>query len=133
MPVVQAQGLNAVFECRYPGALNYNWGFNGEFPTDNSYPPNVTVIPPSSDTLAKMIIPATGLYNNTVVQCLIVVIVEGEFVSELHISENATLQVQGNHNLSLTISIINYIGVGSGVAPAPGATPCWRALFSLNC
>ena len=52
--------------------------------TDNSYPPNVTVIPPSSDTPAKMIIPATGLYNNTVVQCLIVVIVEGEFVSELH-------------------------------------------------
>ena len=32
VPVVQAQGLNAVFECRYPGALNYNWRFNGYFP-----------------------------------------------------------------------------------------------------
>ncbi len=37
--VVQAQGLNAVFECRYPGAQSRNWGFNGEVPTDNSYIP----------------------------------------------------------------------------------------------
>ncbi|XP_064388381.1 uncharacterized protein LOC135336489 isoform X1 [Halichondria panicea] len=123
VPVVQAQGLNAVFECWYPGAVNYNWGFNGEFPTDNSYPPNVTVIPPSSDTPAKLIILTTGLYNNTVVQCLIVVIVEGEFVSQLHISENATLQVQG------PLSSVSNLHAQSS---STNITITWDAPFSLN-
>ncbi len=58
--VVQAQGLNAVFECWYPGAQNRNWGFNGEVPTDDSYPPNVTVTLPSGDTPATLTIPATA-------------------------------------------------------------------------
>ena len=89
--VVQAQGLNAVFECRYPGAQNRNWGFNGEFPTDDSYPPNVTVALP----FGTLTIPATGQCNNTVVQCEAVVRDGQMFISEL--SENATLQVQGSH------------------------------------
>ncbi len=30
--VVQAQGIDAVFECQYPGAQSYNWGINGGCP-----------------------------------------------------------------------------------------------------
>ena len=96
VPVVQAQGLNAVFECRYPGAQNYNWGFNGDFPTYYNYPPDVTVTLPSSDTPGTLTIPATAQYNNTVVQCRAVVRDGGVFIPEL--SVNATLQVQGSHN-----------------------------------
>ncbi len=94
--VVQAQGIDAVFECRYPGAQNHNWGLNGEFPTDDYYPSDVTVTPPSGDTPATLTIPATGQYNNTVVQCEAVVRDGRGFISK--VSVNATLQVQGSHN-----------------------------------
>ncbi len=90
--VVQAQGLNAVFECQYPGTHNYNWGFNGEFPTESSYP-EVTVTPSSGDIPAKLTIPATAQYNNTVVQCETVVRAGRVFIPKL--SVNATFQVQG--------------------------------------
>ena len=93
--VVQAQGLDAVFECLYPGAQSYNWGLNGEFPTENNYPPDVTVTPSSGDIPATLTIPAIGLYNNTVVQCEAVVRDGRTFIPEL--SVNATLQVQGTH------------------------------------
>ena len=66
--VVQAQGIDAVFECQYPGAQSYNWGINGEFPSHNSLPPDVTVTLPSGNLPTKLII-ATGQYNITVVQC----------------------------------------------------------------
>ena len=92
MSVVQAQGIDAVFECRYPGAQSYNWGFNGEFYTHISLPPNVTVIPPSGDIPTKIII-ATGQNNITVVQCEAVVRAGRVFIPKL--SVNATLQVQG--------------------------------------
>ena len=94
--VVQAQGLNAVFECQYPGAQNHNWGFNGDFPTCDSYPLDVTVTLPSGDTPATLTIPATAQYNNTVVQCEALVRDGRVFILEL--SVNATLQVQGSHN-----------------------------------
>ena len=93
--VVQAQGIDAVFECRYPGAQSYNWGLNGDFPIHNNLPPNVTVILPSGDIPTKLII-ATGQYNITVVQCEALVVRAGRvFIPEL--SVNATLQVQGTH------------------------------------
>ncbi len=94
MAVVQAQGIDAVFECRYPGAQSYNWGLNGDFPTHNNLPPDVTVILPSGDIPTKLII-ATGQHNNTtVVQCEALVVRAGRvFIPEL--SVNATLQVQG--------------------------------------
>ncbi len=90
--VVQAQGLNAVFECLYPGAISHTWGLNGEFPTDDSYPPDVTAIRPSGVIPATLTIPATAQHNNTVVQCRAVVEING-FVGKL--SENSTFQVQG--------------------------------------
>ena len=91
--VVQAQGVDAVFECRYLGAQSYNWGLNGEFPTDGNYPPDVTFTPSSGDTPATLTIPATAQYNNIVVQCEAVVRDGRVFISKL--SVNATLQVQG--------------------------------------
>ncbi len=93
--VVQAQGIDAVFECQYPGAQTYIWGLNGEFPSHNSLPPDVTVTPPSGDIPTKLII-ATGQYNNTGVQCEAVVRAGPVFIPKL--SVNATLQVQGSHN-----------------------------------
>ena len=91
--VVQAQGLNAVFECLYPGAIFHIWGFNGEFPVANSYPPNVTSTRPSGVIPATLTIPATAQYNNTVVQCRVIVEIGDGFVGKL--SENSTFQVQG--------------------------------------
>ena len=93
--VVQAQGLNAVFRCQYLGAQSYIWGLNGEFPNEDNYPPDVTRTLSSGDTPATLTIPATGQYNNTVVQCEAVVRDGRVFIPEL--SENATLQVQGSH------------------------------------
>ena len=92
MPVVQAQGIDAVFECRYTGAQSYNWGLNGDFPPHSSPPPNVTFILPSGDIPTKLII-ATAQYNNIVVQCEAVIRNEGVLTPKL--SVNATLQVQG--------------------------------------
>ena len=93
--VVQAQGVDAVFECRYPGAQNHNWGLNGEFPTEDTYPPDVTVTPSSNDIPATLTIPAIAQYNNTVVQCEAVVRDGRGFISKL--SVNATLHLQGNY------------------------------------
>ncbi len=94
--VVQAQGIDAVFECQYSGAQSYNWGINGEFPTEDNYPPDVTVTPSSGDIPATLTIPTTTEYNNTVVQCEAVVRDGRVFIPEL--SVHATLQVQGSHN-----------------------------------
>ena len=90
--VVQAQGLDAVFECRYLGAQYHYWGLNRDFPT-YYYPPDVTVTQPSGDTPATLTIPATAQYNNTVVQCEAWVRDGRVFIRKL--SVNATLQVQG--------------------------------------
>ena len=84
-----------MFECRYLGAQNYYWGLNGDFPTEDNYPPDVTVTLPSGNTPATLTIPATAQYNNTVVQCEALVRDGGVFIPEL--SVNATLQVQGTH------------------------------------
>ena len=74
--VMQAEGLETIFECLYPGALSHSWGINGMYPADDAFPPDVTRTLPSGDTPATLAIPATGQYNNTVVQCRAVLIVE---------------------------------------------------------
>ncbi len=93
VPVVQAEGLMAVFECRYPGAVTHRWGLNGVFLTDELFPPSLQRTLASGDTPATLEIPATVQYNNTVVQCRAVVEIGGGFVGKL--SENSTFQVQG--------------------------------------
>ncbi len=93
MSVVQAEGVGAVFECLYPGAIAHSWGINGTFPADYEFPSDFTRTQPSGDTPATLTIPATAHYNNTVVQCRAVVEVEGGFVGRL--TENATLTIFG--------------------------------------
>ena len=91
--LIQAEGLKAVFECLYPGALSHSWGINGMYPADDAFPPDVTRTLPSGDTPARLSIPSTGQYNNTVVQCRAVLDVGGDaqFVQTC----DALLLVQG--------------------------------------
>ncbi|XP_064392483.1 uncharacterized protein LOC135340097 isoform X2 [Halichondria panicea] len=89
--VVQAEGVDAVFECLYPGAVSHSWGINGTFPADDEFPHifNFTRTQPSGDTpAATLTIPATAHYNNTVVQCEVVVRGVG-----FRLTENATLTI----------------------------------------
>ena len=94
--MVQAEGLEAVFECLYPGALTHHWGIQGVFLADASFPPGVTRKTPFGGSPARLIILATQVYNNTVVQCNAVLTIPGG-TAEL-LSTNATLQVQGTSN-----------------------------------
>ena len=87
--MVQAKGLKAVFECLYPGALAHNWRIQGEFYSEANFPPDINREKPSGDSPARISIPATLHYNNTVVQCNAVVNFRGI------LSNNASLQVQG--------------------------------------
>ena len=89
--MVQAEGLEAVFECLYPGATAYSWAINGTFLSD--FPPGLDSDPPSGGSPARLTILTTLQYNNTVVQCKAVIREGGTGVFVL--SENATLQIQG--------------------------------------
>ena len=91
MSVIQAEGLEAVFECLYPGATSYGWALNGTFLFD--IPSDIDIDPPSEDSPATLTIPARPEYNNTVVQCEAVVRVRGG--AEIVLSDNATLTVYG--------------------------------------
>ncbi len=82
-----------MFKCLYLAAQNHNWGLNEKFPTEDQYPPDVTVTPSFGDFPATLTVPATAQYRNTVVQCEALVRDGGVFIPEL--SVNATLQVQG--------------------------------------
>ena len=67
VPVIQAEGLEAVFECLYPNATAYSWAFNGMF--QSVYPPDIVAVSPSGDSPASLTISAIPEYNNTIVQC----------------------------------------------------------------
>ena len=92
--MVQAEGLEAVFECLCPGAIAHAWRINGEFLPEDQFLPGVTRIPPSVDSPAKLIVLATSQYNNTVVQCRVFVSI-GDIISC-----PALLQVQGQEVIS---------------------------------
>ena len=91
MSVIQAEGLEAVFECLHPGATSYGWAINGTFLS--VYPSDLVAVSPSGDSPASLTILARPEYNNTVVQCEAVVRVGGGAVFVL--ADNATLTVQG--------------------------------------
>ena len=91
MSVIQAEGLEAVFECLYTGAI-HNWFINGTkhlINTDDI----VATLPSVNSPVAKLRITARPEYNNTVVRCRAFVEVEGG--AELVLSDNATLKVNG--------------------------------------
>ena len=92
--VVQAEGLEAVFECLCPGAVSHTWGLDGVFLAADQFPPNVTRVTVLGDSPARLIIPATPQYNNIVVQCRAIVD-EGGGSFRSVLSNNGTLRVQG--------------------------------------
>ena len=99
--VIQAEGLETVFECLCPGAVSHTWRLNGVSRAEDEFPPDTTR-PASGDTPARVIIPATPQYNNTVVQCEAIIREEGgSFRSDL--SNNATLRVQGKHRFQINL------------------------------
>ena len=106
--VVQAEGLEAVFECLNTGAVLHAWGLNGEFPPEDQFPFDLIRLPPSGDTPARLIIPATPQYNNTVVQCRAVTLLDGNKLGSVF-SDNATLEVQGNSNCVLVWESMHYV------------------------
>ena len=75
--VIQAEGLEAVFECLHPEATAYGWALNGAFLLN--FPVDIDIDSPSGDSPARLIIPATPQYNNTVVQCRAIIEEEGDF------------------------------------------------------
>ncbi len=84
--VVQAEGLEAVFECLYPGSL-YRWRVNGIDLTSDEFPQEIRVTGGTSGNPSQLIIPAISQFNNIVVQCLAVSLSGGVF------SRNVTLKV----------------------------------------
>ena len=85
--MVQAEGLEAVFECQYPGAISYSWEMN-EFPLDNLSPDPT-----------KLTVQASVKYNNTVFQCIASVRLRGYY--EHYRSRNASLIVHSKFDIYL--------------------------------
>ncbi len=98
--VVQAKGVDVVFECLYLGAVYHSWGINGTFPAENEFPSDVTRTQASSIIPATLTIPATAHYNNTVVQCEAGVRVERQV--DINYTENATLIMFGKSLITFT-------------------------------
>ena len=101
MSVIQAEGLEAVFECLYPGAT-FSWFLNGRILLDSSL--GIDTDLPSRGSPASLTIPARPEFNNTVVQCEAVVRVGGG--AKLVLSDNATLVVYGESTYILSVPII---------------------------
>ena len=103
--MVQAEGLEAVFECQYQTELpvTYDWYINGRLHLLDT--PDVSSFSPSTlGAPATLRIAATPRHNNTVVQCEVLVRkMNGPIMNIL--SNNATVRVQGiNCTKSCTIS-----------------------------
>ena len=93
MSVRQAEGLEAVFECRYPGAYYYDWFINGTEHLVNT-DDIVATLPSVNSPVSKLRITARPVYNNTVVQCRVFVEVENDMFMAVR-SNITTLTVYG--------------------------------------
>ena len=95
--VVQAEGLEAVFECLFPGASS-TWKINGTFLRSDSMPDGIRLEPAAQSLpVNKLFISAIPRYNNTVVQCAAFIQEAGGTLGhQPHVTENATLKVQGS-------------------------------------
>ncbi len=67
--MIQAEGLEAMFECLYPGASAYIWFVNGVEGSSSEFPPEIKKAGGSSGNPSVLTIPATSQFNNSVVQC----------------------------------------------------------------
>ena len=136
--VTQAEGLEAIFECLYPGALSHSWGINGMYPADDAFPPDVTRTSPSGDAPARLAIPATVQYNNTVVQCRAVLIVDGN--AQIVPTCDVLLLIQGIrvllnitiYTLSTSGQLDSVTGLRLDIVTSTLVTLTWDAPFSLD-
>ena len=92
MSVIQAEGLEAVFECLYPGA-SHDWFINGTIHLINTED-IATTLPSVNSPEAILRIRARPEYSNTVVQCRVLVEVEVDTFMAVR-SNIATLTVYG--------------------------------------
>ena len=120
---MQAEGLEAVFECLYPGAAAYSWVINEtllSLPT----PIGIEITNPTTEAPSRLIFQTTSLYNNSRVQCRVLIEV-GRGVFESILSNNVTLQIQG----SLTLESVWF---NSHRVASDNITISWAPPFSLN-
>ncbi len=69
--VVQAEGLEAVFECLVPGEfVSYSWIVNGLGSGNARFPSEIEVSGGTSGNPSVLTIPASSQFNNSVVQCI---------------------------------------------------------------
>ena len=92
MSVIQAEGLEAVFECFYPGAI-HRWFINGTEHSTNTGD-IVATLPSVNSPVAILRITARPEYNNTVVQCRVLVEIENNRFTVVR-SNITTLTVYG--------------------------------------
>ena len=92
MSLIQAEGLEAVFDCLHPEAISYAWAINGTFLRLSDFPPDIVPVSPTGDSRATLTVPAIPEYNDTVVQCGATV--PGP-MGGFPLSGNATLTVYG--------------------------------------
>ena len=92
---MQAEGLEAVFECLFPGAVTYSWLVNGSSSQEQSLSQSsiVAALPSVEFPTARLTLPAIPHYNNTVIQCVAFVF-EEEMISK-RISKESSVQIQG--------------------------------------
>ena len=90
--VIQAEGLEAMFECLYPGA-SHDWFINGTIHSRNTEDIVANILP-SGDSPASLRITARPEYNNITVQCRALVILGQDNVRFMR-SNIATLMVYG--------------------------------------
>ncbi len=67
--MIQAEGLEAVFECLYPGEVAYIWFVDGVGGSSSEFPPEIKESGGTSLNPSVLTIPATSQFNNSVVQC----------------------------------------------------------------
>ena len=92
MPVVQAEGLEAVFKCQYTGA-SYDWFINGTIHSRNTGDIVANILSlPSEDSPASLRITAKPEYNNITVQCRAEIPMEQDVFMRSNV---ATLMVYG--------------------------------------
>ena len=92
--MVQAEGLEVVFECRYQTELplTYDWLINGGFHQVDTQDVS-SFNPPTLGAPATLRIAATPGHNNTVVQCE--AIIRNGTHLRFELSSTATLTVYG--------------------------------------
>ena len=96
MSVRQAEGLKAVFECLHPGGeTSHDWFVNGTFLSSLSPIRSSDIVssPSLEGSPGSLTILARPEYNNTVVRCRAIVVVNG--TADLALSDIAHLTVQG--------------------------------------